>query len=320
MATRARLLVLDGGRSGCRARARLPAGGAAEASGPPLPYVRGEDAPARMASALEEAMAELPVTRAEVVVAGLAGIFQHPEVAAPLAASLAERTDARRVVVTGDLVTSYAGALGLAAGDGRLEPGVVVAAGTGAVAFAVGPTGDIAHADGWGYLLGDEGGGFWIGRAGLAAALAHRDGRGGSATLLARAEARFGPVERLPELVHGTDAPSGLIAAFAREVAAAVDDGDRAAADIWQEAGRHLGRTAAAAAHVLGGGHGTASYTGGLFASGQLLLEPFRNELARRCPHLDLRPPAGSALDGAELLAALDPFPSSLGHVHVADR
>jgi N-acetylglucosamine kinase-like BadF-type ATPase len=317
----ARVLALDGGRSGCRARARLPTGEASESAGPPLPYVRGKEAPTRIASSLEGALVGLAVSRAEVVVAGLAGIFQHPEVAAPVAAALAERTAARRVVVTGDLVTSYAGALGLEVGTRRLDPGVVVAAGTGAVAFAVGPAGDTASADGWGYLLGDEGGGYWIGRAGLAAALAHRDGRGGSAALLARAEARFGPVERLPDLVYGTDAPSGLIATFAHEVAAAVDDdGDGVAADIWQEAGRLLGRTAAAAAAVLDGGHGSASYTGGLFASGPLLVEPFRAELARRCPDLELRSPAGSALDGAELLAELDPFPSSLGHVHVAGR
>ena len=49
-----------------------------------------------------------------------------------------------------DAVTQYAGALGS-------QPGVVVAAGTGVIALAIGPTGAIVRSDGWGYILGDEG-------------------------------------------------------------------------------------------------------------------------------------------------------------------
>lgn len=48
--------------------------------------------------------------------------------------------------------------------------GVVVAAGTGVVTLGVGPEG-VARVDGWGHLLGDAGSAYWIGRAGLDAAL-----------------------------------------------------------------------------------------------------------------------------------------------------
>lgn len=304
------VLVVDGGRSGCRARLRAPGGDTAEASGRGLPYARGPRAVQDILRALDDTITRLPSGRADVAVAGLAGVQERLELAPALAHRLVDRTGARRVVVTGDLVTSYAGALGVG-------PGVVVAAGTGAVAFAVGPDGRTARADGWGYLLGDEGSGCWIGRAGLAAALAHLDGRGGSLALRLRAEAVFGSVEALPELVHATDTPSQLIARFAPEVAAAAHAGDRVAGELWVQAGRLLARSAAAAAGgVLDARAAVASYTGGLFAAGELLLDPLRAELERCAPRLKLRPPAGDALDGGELLATADPLPDGFGYVH----
>ena len=80
---------------------------------------------------------------------------------------------------------AHAGAL-----DG--EPGVVLIAGTGVVALAIGADGALRTADGWGPWLGDEGGGAWIGAAGLRTALRAHDGRGRSTTLLDAARARFG--------------------------------------------------------------------------------------------------------------------------------
>jgi hypothetical protein len=58
------------------------------------------------------------------------------------------------------------------------------------------------------------------------------------------------------------------------------------------------------------------SWAGGLFEAGDLLLPPLRAELARRAPQMELRPPAGGALDGAELLAGVDPLPAQLGQWH----
>jgi N-acetylglucosamine kinase-like BadF-type ATPase len=312
-----RILAIDGGRSGCRVRRRE--GGVVTASdGPPLPYLRGDDADEDLDAAIAVALDDLPSAEVDVVVAGLAGLFERPAVAPPLAARLAARTGAARVIVTGDLVTSYAGALGISSDPTRLRPGVVVAAGTGAVAFAVAADGRTARADGWGYLLGDEGSGYWIGRRGLAAALAHRDGRGGSAALRVAAEARFGRVETLPEVVHGSDAPAGRIAAFARDVAAAATAGDPVAAAIWTEAGGRLAASAAAAAAVHEGRPTPVSVTGGLVAAGPLLLEPFRLALARLAPHLTVEAPRGTALDGAEALASLDRLPDGCGHVRDA--
>jgi len=100
----------------------------------------------------------LALGEVDVVAAGLTGFTGEVGlVAAAVPAPL--------VLVTDDAVTAHLGALGG-------EPGVVVAAGTGAIALGVGESGASARADGWGTLLGDDGGGYWIGRrSGARAAL-----------------------------------------------------------------------------------------------------------------------------------------------------
>jgi N-acetylglucosamine kinase-like BadF-type ATPase len=65
------------------------------------------------------------------------------------------RAKAGRVVVTNDAVTSYLGAIGF-------EPGAVVAAGTGVIALAGDRDGNFARSDGWGYILGADGGGWLV--------------------------------------------------------------------------------------------------------------------------------------------------------------
>ena len=47
------------------------------------------------------------------------------------------------------------------------EPGVVIIAGTGSIAYGHNGQGQAARAGGWGYVLGDEGSGYWIGRHAL---------------------------------------------------------------------------------------------------------------------------------------------------------
>jgi len=58
---------------------------------------------------------------------------------------------------------------------GRLRQGVVVIAGTGSAALAVGADGTERRCGGWGSVLGDEGSGFWMGRELLTALLRAED-------------------------------------------------------------------------------------------------------------------------------------------------
>ena len=70
--------------------------------------------------------------------------------------------------------------------------GYAVIAGTGAGAIRVEDGRQVAVADGLGWLLGDEGSGFWIGQRVVRAALADLDGRGPSTALTPLLLARLG--------------------------------------------------------------------------------------------------------------------------------
>src|SRR3954465_5351429 len=77
---------------------------------------------------------------------------------------------AKCLVVNDALIALEAGAPG--------QPGVVVIAGTGSISYGRNERNHAARAGGWGYVLGDEGSGYWIGRAALRAVLREADRRG----------------------------------------------------------------------------------------------------------------------------------------------
>ncbi|MFE2333849.1 N-acetylglucosamine kinase [Streptomyces coelicoflavus] len=244
-----------------------------------------------MARALTE---ETGVARLGTVVVGAAGLATLGDaLRAELPGALARELGARTVALAADAVTAYVGALGPRAG-------AVVAAGTGLIAVGT----DLSRwrrADGWGHLLGDCGSGAWIGRAGLEAALRAHDGReGGSARLLARAEARFGPVAGLPGQVYPRSDRPAVLASFAPEVAACAAS-DRVAAGILRAAARHMADSAAAVCPA--DGEPRVAVTGGLLRMGDPLLVPLGEELAKRLPQARRTTAEGDPLDGSVRIA-----------------
>ncbi|MFG2137868.1 N-acetylglucosamine kinase [Streptomyces sp. NPDC048650] len=216
---------------------------------------------------------------------------------ARLPAALATAFGVHRLALAADAVTAYAGALGQ-------RPGAVVAAGTGMIAMGTDLTaaGGWRRADGWGHLLGDCGGGAWIGRAGLAAALRAHDGRpGGSRALLACAEAEFGPVTGLPAALYPRPDRPAVLASFAPAVARCASD-DPVSAQILTDAAGHIADAAAAVCPP--GTRRTVALTGGLLALGEPLLAPLRAALAERLPEARRETPLGTPLDGALTIAA----------------
>jgi glucosamine kinase len=165
------------------------------------------------------------------------------------------------LVLESDLLATYF------SGTHRLD-GYAVIAGTGAGAIRVEGGRQVAVADGLGWLLGDEGSGFWIGQRVVRAALAELDGRGPSTALTPQLLARLG-VPRPPgagdretilavvrELYAG---PPVRLADYARLVFEA--DGDETADRILDDAATALARTLTAVRSpevsgpvVLGGG------------------------------------------------------------------
>lgn len=267
-------LGIDGGGSGCRAVL-------ADAQGRVL--ARAEGGPANINSSPDTAirnihevagavMAEAGVTPDRVHAGlGLAGGNVGIRKAAVLAA-----LPFARCRVESDGWTAARGALGM-------DDGVVAAFGTGSV-FAVQRGGAITLAGGWGWVLGDEGGGAGLGRAVLAALLRAVDGLPPGITPLA---------QRLLDRLGGPHGVVGFadaagpadLARLAPEVAAGGD----ALAELVLD--RMQAEILAMLAHLNPGGDLPLVYLGGL---GPM----WRDRLA-----LPSAAPKGTALDGALLLA-----------------
>ncbi|WP_419993268.1 N-acetylglucosamine kinase [Streptomyces boninensis] len=281
--------------------ARTAASGSPAVTGP-----AGIDADSLLAQLLplaEKLLGEAGATKVTAACVGAAGMASlGDDLRARLPGQLQRALGVRHLALAADGVTAYAGALGQ-------RPGAVVAAGTGMI--AVGTALDASgwkRADGWGHLLGDCGGGAWIGRAGLEAAMRAFDGReGGSAALLARLEAQFGAPLTLPgQLYPRADRPA-VLASFAPAVAACAAT-DEVAADILRQAAHHIAAAAAAVCPPESGS--SVAFAGGLFGIGEPLLAPLRARLAVLLPEVSAGPAAGDPLAGsvriAQALAADD--------------
>lgn len=174
---------------------------------------------------------------------GLAGVRSAAQ-AAGIAAEVAGRTGAR-VVVGDDADAALAGAF-------RGAPGIVVIAGTGSNAAGRDAAGRTARVGGHGYLLGDEGGGYWIGRQAVTAALRAADGTGPPTALTALVERAFASLVGAEQQVHRHPTDRQLLARLVPAVALAAGDGDAVAAGILTAAADHLADLADAVRARLG--------------------------------------------------------------------
>ncbi len=192
-----------------------------------------------------------------------------------------------------DAVTAHLGAL-------SGTPGAVISLGTGAIAIGWDGADGWRRVDGWGHLLGDRGGGAWIGMRGLGRALAAHDGIDpAGAALLRAATARFGEPLQWPAQFYTQPDRAGVLASFAADVIELADH-DRAAREILTRAAAH----AAASLNAAAQGHvpPIMSAVGGLAHSDRFLRQ-IRSELAALRPDAQVHPARGTSVDGALELA-----------------
>ena len=237
------------------------------------------------------AQAGLP-ERPAALCAGLAGVGNEAERGAVeralAAAGVAERV---RVVSDGEVALHGAFAGG---------PGILLIAGTGSVAYGRGPDGRMERCGGWGMIVGDEGSGFAIGRAGLRAALRAVDGRERATRLLPDF------VERL----H-LEGPRGIppwagrvgkteIASLAQVVIDAASTGDRVAQGVVREQADLLATHVTALAHRLDPWPGEVPvvFHGGVLRSG-LYASLVDRALASNPHRFRIQPAAADAVHGA---------------------
>jgi glucosamine kinase len=262
------------------------------------------DTVAQVAESIARGLRDGGLPPAALAVLGLTTAPSNAADADHLCALVAIVAGAREVVLVDDAVTWHAGAL---AGGW----GVSLVGGTGVACLSLPEAGSAAIIGGHGYLLGDEGGSYWMGRHGIGAALRASEGRGPATSLVDAARERFGDLDSLHVRLHETARAVNAIAGFAPDVLDAAAAGDPVATGIVDDGASELAALAVAAVtHAAGlpGGarphHDVPLALGGrLLGPGSLLRDRLLDRLAAAGLAGSLRGADGTPLDGAMRLA-----------------
>jgi N-acetylglucosamine kinase-like BadF-type ATPase len=247
---------------------------------------------------MEDALGDRGLMPAAICL-GLAGVDREDD-ARVIRGIMARIGYKARVLVVNDALVALEAGVGGA-------PGIVIIAGTGSIVYGRNAAGEAARAGGWGYVLGDEGSGYWMGRLALRAVVREADRRGRATALTPRVLAYFGAA-RPPDLVHAVYArgqrPAAL-AGLAAEVQAAAADGDLVARQIIEAGAQALVSAAESVALRLGLSDEAFTFvlSGGIFRGVPLLADEVARRLPVVAPRAEVRPLAGEPAEGAVRLA-----------------
>jgi glucosamine kinase len=277
--------------------------GTAGASNP----VRVGEARARdaLTAAIRQACAVANIAPSQIqrTCVGLAGAAR-PEISGPARHALAELVTGE-IEVVGDMV------IALEAAFGR-DPGVIVIAGTGSIAYGRNSKGETARAGGWGFAISDEGSGHWIGRAAVAAAVRALDSGEAISESLLGDLMKFWQAETREQLVVVANAtPPPDFSALFPVVLASADRGDRIALEVLNQAGAELaglaktvvGRLFANMNVNAGAAKLAVAMSGGIFGASSLVRQIFCDRLRGEHPGITINPNVIEPVRGALALA-----------------
>lgn len=246
-----KVLGIDGGASSSK-WAVLDATGKIVAQGRTVPIIGhlfNDEMRAQVWAALDTLLSETKTYAPGAVVAGITGLDAGTKEAQQMGAYIGQALGLpeKQVGVFNDMDLVYRAHF--APGEG-----MVVYAGTGSVAYSIAPDGTVYRAGGHGYLIGDEGAGFWIGKTALRHLMRWHDAGLDTASyplarhLYAVLGGRDWP--HIREYVYGGGRQA--VAALAPAVGRAALEGDETATQVLLQAGRELAELALTLRHRLG--------------------------------------------------------------------
>lgn len=240
-----------------------------------------------------------PATRFEAVCAGVAG-YTAKRRRAEFRRLLAETIPAARHRLEPDFVIAWWGAT-----EG--EPGIIVSAGTGAVVYGRNEKGESRREDGRGFLLGDRGSGFYMGRFALKRTLnlldADRPLMPFHKNILRAVGAE--DADDLIEWVYRDFSPA-RVAGLAAVIGQMAAEGDEQASMLVASAGQSLRISFGKVRRKLNMPESTPAYVlGSLWSIGEPLLGGFHRgfDQAPPPPLIEIRHPSNDAAYGAAFLA-----------------
>lgn len=229
--------------------------------------------------AVDKACTAALIHRDDLVAAGvgLAGV-RRKDIRARMRDVLIETLGIKNIELVSDGDIALYGAT-----DG--QPGVVVISGTGSVAVGINRQGKRLSAGGWGPIAGDEGSGSWIARRALQAVAQATDGRGPATSLTETACVFFqvAAPDDLATAIYGPSITNDRIAGFSKLVIEAAHANDEVARNILTDAGNELGKAAVTVIRKLKMEQERfqVAFVGGVFAAGELVVTPLREQVMR---------------------------------------
>ncbi len=180
----------------------------------------------------------------------------------------------RTILPVDELLVTHDGVIALS-GATAGNPGIIVIAGTGSLAFGRGPDSRTLRVGGWGYVFGDEGGAFDIVRQALRAALRMEEGWGAPTRLRDALLEQVGAATA-NEVMHRfytDDYPRARVAGYSRMVERVAQEGDPVAGEILNQAAQSLAGFALAVREQLFPPEESALVcpVGGVFRSARIL-------------------------------------------------
>ncbi len=167
--------------------------------------------------------------------------------------------------------------------------GIAAISGTGSDIFCVKDGQFECGVGGWGGLIDDEGSGFYIGRAGMAAAIKSLDGRGPKSMIEDMIMNRY-ELRTLWDMVPLIYVPNyrGVLSALCPIVTQAAEAGDAVAIDIVKDAGTRLGQQVVHVKRKYGVENRKVVVVGSVWKGTPIMFDTFRDVILEAFPETEV--------------------------------
>jgi len=245
-------------------------------------HVYREESQARLEKVLQEIATKVGAGEVRAVYAGITGIGDRPESADAVKSIFKKYFPSATIEVVIDMVLGYRSHF-------QFGEGIFLYAGTGSIAIHINQAGEIIRAGGWGYLLGDEGAGYWIGREAIRRVVAALDMKLTLEKFESEILGKIGAKDwdGIKSFVYSND--RSAIASLARLVIDLAISGDETATDIVLTAAEYLVDLVQQIELMTGKRDLPVVFGGGITETGELLIDAVNRGIGRTVKISDLR-------------------------------
>jgi N-acetylglucosamine kinase-like BadF-type ATPase len=256
------------------------------------------EARAGLHAAISQACCEAKVSplRIQFACVGAAGAG-NPKTAAVVKSTVRNILPNAEVNVVGDMVIAHEATL-------HSDPGVLVIAGTGSIAYGRNAAGETARAGGWGFAVSDEGSGQWIGKTAVVVALRAFDSQRPT-LLMDRIMTGWNLGSRDDLVRHANSNPGPNFAELFPVVQQTAQEGDKLAIEVLSRAAAELCDLASIVIKRLwkSSERVRVGVAGGVFVNSPQVCESFQTWLHETRPLVDVSFDITEPVHGALSLA-----------------